>query len=61
MNKAKENYEKKLNHSHLTNRNSKQWWETVKNMLGKGCSDSYPPIEITEENRILTGNKGKGK
>ena len=28
-------------------------------MLGKGCSDSYPPIEITEGNRILTGNREK--
>ena len=50
INEAKSRFQEKLNLSLRENRHSKLWWKTVKKMLGKGCEDSYPPIEDINNN-----------
>ena len=37
-------YESDLADSLTASRNTKQWWSTVKSMLGRGADDSYPPM-----------------
>ena len=44
LNTAENEYNKKRNESLSCNRNSKTWWKTVNDILGRGGDDSYPPI-----------------
>ena len=54
---ARNEYQKKLNCAELEyktslseslgrSRNTKSWWKTVKTLLGKGCADSYPTLNV---------------
>ena len=38
-------HKERLNEKITQNRNSKTWWGLVKKILGKGGSDSYPPMK----------------
>jgi len=44
LTEAESNYNKNLCNSLSHCRSSKKWWSTVKNLLGKGNNQTYPPI-----------------
>ena len=54
---AKTKYEQNLNDELKNSRNSRKWWKTVKEMLGKGKKDSYPPLIIN--NSFIYDDKHK--
>jgi len=54
---AESEYNKSLADSLRDSKNSKGWWRTVKNMLGKGSFKTLPPLEVN--NSFLTDNKDK--
>ena len=37
-------------------RNSKTWWKLVKNILGKGSSDTYPALEHPVSGQLVYDN-----
>ena len=54
---AHEKYENEVAKSLEKSRNSKQWWSTVKSMLGRGADDSYPPLHVND--RYVTDSSEK--
>ena len=44
LNEAEQQYKQNLNKTLAESKGEKSWWRTVKDILGKGISDSYPPI-----------------
>lgn len=44
LNEAEKQYKQQLNDSLANSKGEKSWWKTVKNILGNGNNDSYPPI-----------------
>ena len=54
---AEDLYKEKLARSLETERNSRPWWSTLKQLLGKGDDSSYPPLE--QNNSFVTDNKEK--
>ena len=57
LRKAEEQYQEKLAKSLKDDQNSRQWWSTVKEFLGKGNDSSYPTLEINGS--YFTDNKSK--
>ena len=43
----------------MSNEISKVWWGTVKKIVGKGSSETYPAIEDPVSKRLIYGNKEK--
>lgn len=54
---AENHYKSSLTNSLSGNKNSKSWWRTVKNILGKGSFRSYPPMKYN--NSWITDCKEK--
>jgi len=54
---AEENYKRSLTSSLADSKNSKSWWRTVKNLLGKGSFRSLPPMEY--QNSFISDDKQK--
>ena len=54
---AEEDYKNTLTSSLASGKNTKLWWRTVKNLLGKGSFRSLPPLEYN--NTFLTDDKDK--
>ena len=57
LDSAQNAHKAKIANSLASSRNSKQWWTTVKNMLGRGSDDTYPAM--SHGNTYVTDNKDK--
>ncbi len=58
---AKEKYDEQLANSLATSSSSKKWWSTVKSILGRGNDESYPPLEMNNDNVYIVDNKEKAE
>ena len=60
---AENKYYKEKNESLTSSstRNSKSWWETVNNILGRQKSDSYPPILDESNNKFVSEHAQKAR
>ena len=56
---AESNYFKNKNESLGSSKNTKQWWKTVNEILGRGKNDSYPPIFNEQNNSYESDNSKK--
>ena len=56
---AEETYKKSKAESLVKSRNTKEWWGTVKDMLGRGGQDTYPTMHNSSENTFVSDNKSK--
>ena len=54
---AQTKYESNVSRSLVESRNTKQWWSTIKSMLGRGADDSYPPMRNNDT--YVTDSKDK--
>ena len=52
-------YHEKLARSLSQERNTSQWWSTLKHVLGKGDDSSYPPLKSNQD--FITDNKDKAE
>ena len=59
LDKAEIEYKLSLSESLSESRNSKSWWKTVKNLLGKGGDTSYPSLNLN--NAMITDNHEKAQ
>ena len=59
LEQAELDYKSELNKKLCETRNTKVWWGTVKKILGKGSSETYPTIEDPVSKRLIYGNKEK--
>ena len=56
---AEIDYKKNLSKKLMQSKNSKYWWNTVKQMLGRGGDDSYPPIHDPTSHQYISDSKEK--
>ena len=61
LNKAEEDFKTRRNNSLQQSRNTKQWWKTVKQILGRGGDDSYPPIYDIRNDTYISDAKSKAE
>ena len=59
LDKAEDDYRKSLTDSLADSKNTKGWWHTVKNLLGKGSFSSLPAMEVN--NVVISDSKGKAE
>ena len=59
LDEAERAYRESLTSSLSNQRNTKIWWNTVKNLLGKGGDTSYPPLNVNDN--TITDNKDKAE
>jgi len=59
LTEAEENYNKSLCDSLGQCRSSKKWWSTVKHLLGRGNSQTYPPIYNGNNGQYSYSSKDK--
>ena len=61
LDEAEKQYQKGLSQSLATTKNTKTWWSTVKNMLGRGGEESYPAMKNPHDNTDVCDNKEKAE
>ena len=59
LDKAEDDYRKSLTDSLADSKNTKGWWHTVKNLLGKGSFSSLPAMEVN--NVVISDSIGKAE
>ena len=59
LNTAENEYNMKRNEALSCNRNSKRWWKTVNEILGRGGDDSYPPMYDEANDHYAVDSKTK--
>ena len=59
LDKTEDDYRKSLTDSLVDSKNTKGWWHTVKNLLGKGSFSSLSAMEAN--NVVILDSKGKAE
>lgn len=59
LDSAHQEYRESIAKSLTNSRNEKQWWNTVKGLLGKGSEKSYPLLKDDKNNRFISDSQGK--
>ena len=59
LDKAEADYNKGLRESLSESKNTKIWWSTVNNILGKGNNQTYPPLYNSENQTYVYDSKDK--
>ena len=61
LNNAEDDFKTSRNNSLKQSRNTKQWWKTVKQILGRGGDDSYPQIYDIKNDTYISDAKSKAE